>query len=370
MLRVEMKRKMMGRWLPVLLLSCMFTGCAPTTGEDENLILIEKEQEALTYEMAVVSIGDVQKTQKVRCTYQQVNDESISFSISGKRVAEVYVEEGDSVVKGQLLAELDIGNADAQIRTLEYNISRNEMILSNMQLNEDYEISMLWLKFLYQSGQSEWEKSALEANVERVQKNYQRSREDCEDAIALDKAELAMLKQDVKNSCVYAGMDGTVAFVEERLEGSTSVMGEEVMQIIDSSECLFEVSDVTWASSFKEGVEVDLSIISGTGAGEYRIVPYDKANWNEVLLFSLAGDTEDVNIGVGASGTISFALDERKQVLNVPLRAVHQAGGDSYVYVLGAGNMREVKWIETGLFGDETVEVISGLEEGEKVILK
>ena len=113
-----------------------------------------------------------------------------------------------------------------------------------------------------------------------------------------------------------------------------------------------------------------MTIISGTGAGSYKVVPYDMENWDELVLFTLSGDTSDVNIGVGASGTIQFTLDERKQVLTVPLKAVHEAGGESYVYVLGEGNMREVKWIETGLVGDTNVEVLSGLTEGEKVILK
>lgn len=360
----------MGRWLPVFLMGCLLTGCSTVAEEEENIILIEKEQEALVYEMATVAIDDVKKTQKLRCSYQQVNDESLSFSVSGKRVAEVYVQEGDAVVKGQLLAELDIGNADEQIRTLEYNIARNEIILSNLQLNEDNEISALWLRFLYQSGQSEGEKKALEENVARIQNNYRHTREDCEDAIALDKAQLAILKQDKKNCYIYAGMDGTVAMVKERLEGSTSVMDEEVIQIIDSSECLFEAKDLTWISYFEEGKEEDLTIISGTGAGSYKVVPYDMENWDELILFTLSGDTSNVNIGVGASGTIQFTLDERKQVLTVPIKAVHQAGDESYVYVLGEGNMREVKWIETGLVGDTNVEVISGLTEGEKVILK
>lgn len=354
----------------MIMMGCLLTGCATTTEEEDNLILIEKEQEALVYEMATVSVDDVEKTGKVRCSYQQVNDESLSFPVSGKRVAEVYVEEGDTVVKGQLLAELDIGNANEQIRTLEYNIARNEIILNNLTTNENNDISAVWLRFLYQSGQSDAEKKAVEENVARIQNNYRHSREDCEDVLALDRAQLAILKQDLRNSCIYAGMDGTVAKIKERLEGSTSVMDEEVIQIIDSTECLFEAKDLTWAAYFKEGTEVDLSIISGTGAGSYKVVPYDMENWNELMLFTLSGDTSDVNIGVGASGTLQFTVDKREQVLTVPIRAVHQAGGKSYVYVLGEGNMREVKWIETGLYGDINVEVISGLAEGEKVILK
>jgi len=61
---------------------------------------------------------------------------------------------------------------------------------------------------------------------------------------------------------------------------------------------------------------------------------------------------------------------KKEQVLNVPLRAIHTAEDKKYVYVVGQENVREVKWIETGLYGDDCVEVISGLTEGEKVILK
>lgn len=365
-----MKRKNVMRCTLVLLIGCLFTGCANATAQEDDLILIEKETAPITYEMAAVSIGNVQKTQKIRCSYQQVNDETLSFSISGKRVAEVYVEEGETVVKGQLLAELDIGNAEQQIRTLEYNIARNELNLKNSITNEQDEISALWLRFLFQSGKSAAEQAAVEKNVENIQKRYRHNREDWEDAVALDKAQLAALQTELKNSRLVAGMDGTVSDIKDYLEGSTSVMGEEIIKIIDSTDCLFEVTDVTWSDYFEEGREVDLSIVSGTGAGDYKLVPYDRANWGEVLLFTLSGDTENVNIGVGASGTIRFTVEERSQVLTVPLKAVHQASGKSYVYVLGEGNMREVKWIETGLFGDETVEVISGLTEGEKVIIK
>ena len=69
-------------------------------------------------------------------------------------------------------------------------------------------------------------------------------------------------------------------------------------------------------------------------------------------------------------GTMRYTTDYRTQVLTVPLKAVHLADGKSFVYVLGENQMREVKWIETGLFGDDKVEVVSGLAEGEKVIVK
>ena len=62
--------------------------------------------------------------------------------------------------------------------------------------------------------------------------------------------------------------------------------------------------------------------------------------------------------------------DSRQNVLTLPVGAIKNAGEKHYVYVLGEGDVREARWVETGLFGDSLVEILSGLAEGEKVILK
>ena len=57
-------------------------------------------------------------------------------------------------------------------------------------------------------------------------------------------------------------------------------------------------------------------------------------------------------------------------VLSVPRDTVHEAGDKSFVYTLTEENVREIRYIETGLVGDERVEILSGLSEGEKVLKK
>ena len=347
----------------------MLTGCARTEGQEENIVLIEKEAEEIVYEMAVVTVADVVKTEKVKCVYQQVNDEQVSFSTGGKRIDKVYVEKGDTVKKGQLLATLDTGNAADTMEKLEYQIARNELTLEYLETNQNNELSTIWLNFMYNSGGSESAKKATEANAEQILQRYEYSREDCEDAIALDKKELELLQKEVKQASVYAGMDGTVSFVQSDLEGSASIEGEVIIRIIDSTECLFAVEDVKYAEYFAADTIVSMSISSGSGAGSYELVPYRMEEWEDKLLFTIAQE-DDANIDVGTMGLMKVVLDERKQVLSVPAKAVHVADGRSYVYVLGADNVREVKWIETGLVGDTDAEVLSGLTEGEKVILQ
>ena len=55
-------------------------------------------------------------------------------------------------------------------------------------------------------------------------------------------------------------------------------------------------------------------------------------------------------------------------MLTLPLSAVYHADGKPYVYVLDENDFRQIVWIETGLVGDEKVEILSGLNEGDKVV--
>lgn len=361
------------RWLAVACLQGMLlamSGCGQTVDDNEGVIVVEQEAAPIVYDMAVAMLGDVQKTQRIKCTYQQMNDESLSFGISGISVKKVYVQEGDTVEKGQVLAELSSGSRQDEIARLEYQIARNQLQMDYSQINEDYEISTLWLSYLYQSGQSKEDRERLDEGVAQVQQNYEYYREDWQDAINLDMLQLEQLRREAADSRLVAGMSGTVSHIKEKLEGSTSVRGEEVMTIIDGSECLFMTQVPEYVSCFKEGEEVYMEIISGSGAGKYTLLPYEMEEWGEQQLFSLAEGAENATIEVGTIGSIVAVVDRRSQVLCVPTAAVHSAEGGDYVYVLGEDQMREVKWIETGLYGDSMVEVLSGLTEGERVILR
>ncbi len=353
----------------IINLLAVLSGCSSLEPADQ-VIVIEQEQEESLYELAVVSIGDVEKTIKVKCIYQQERDMDLSFSISGKQISRVYVKEGEHVAKGQLLAELSGGDLEERIRKLEYQIARNNLLLEQALESENYEISTCWLQFLYQSGQTEAEKERLEDKVVNIQKSYRYKREDYQDAIELDETQLAQLRTEIQQSRIYAPMAGSVSWMKERLEGATSARGEKIMTIIDSSHCYFVVEQAEYAKYFEAGIEVDMTIVSGTGAGQYKVVPYKIDQWGDRLMFTPSESGADSVIEVGATGTISVAQESRKQVTKIPLKALHKADGKTYVYVVGDDNLRQMKWIEVGLYGDDSVEVISGVSEGEKVILK
>ena len=79
-------------------------------------------------------------------------------------------------------------------------------------------------------------------------------------------------------------------------------------------------------------------------------------------------DNPDENIYVGVSAKAYIFIGESKGALTVPYSALCTDVEGDYVYVVNADNVRERKDIELGLCSGEYYEVLSGLNEGDKVI--
>ena len=362
--------KIQHRAAALLLAALCCTGCGEARPHEDRLLIMEQEQEPIQYDLAEASIGDVVLTERIPCTYTQREEQEISFSVSGRQISRILVRSGDSVVKGQLLAQLADSDSAGRMAELEYRIARNCLLLGYVDENENNEISARWLQFLYRSGRTGAEEEALKDSIAKLQQDNVFLRQDYQDAIDLDSMELENLRREDAAGRIYAGMDGTVSWVKQNLEGSTCARGEVVMRLIDGSDGLFMAEGREHGALFQEGVPVEMSIGVGTAAGEYELLPYEMEKWEEKLYFSLPEEYDGAVINMGARGTIKVVLDSREGVLAVPAGAVHRAENSFYVYVVGEGGLRQVRWVETGLFGDDCVEIRKGLEQGEKVILR
>lgn len=356
-----------------LCIPLLLAGCSKQTPAEENVLIVEKPQEEVDYNLTVVTKGDVSETQKIKCTYSQLNEQDVSFQVSGKRIAKVYVEDGDSVVKGQLLAELSNDHLDTRITSLQYQISRNTLLLE--QLNELEEDSLAKIELQYSQSSSnqgaqssEWEKEK-EKDIQSLYDSNKYAKQGYQDSIELDTEELEMLQAEQASCCIYASMDGIIADREKDLEGSTCVKGETILRIIDDSECIFVSTDTDYRDYFSEDSILSMSL-SGSSQGSYQLTPYHYKDWGEEMYFSILSCPDDANLNVGDLGNIELVLAEHTNVLTLPASAIHTADGAEYVYILNENSVREVKWVETGLHGKNTVEITANLSEGDKVFIK
>ena len=68
-------------------------------------------------------------------------------------------------------------------------------------------------------------------------------------------------------------------------------------------------------------------------------------------------------------GTLTLTLDTREDVLYVSADAISSAEGRSFVYYIDEQGMRRMQEVEVGLETGKLTEILSGLDEGDEIIL-
>lgn len=323
--------------------------------EEEHSIKIVNESVEASFDLAMTDIRDVVFSDHILCTYTQLSEEKYTFEKNG-RVAGVYVKEGDEVTKGTLLGNLDISSMQRENSELEQSIELTNLNRSHAEEKIEYYQSLIDSKAINILDREDYRLKIMELNEDI--RNY-----DSANQLAKDKIERNLV--EIERAKIYASVDGTVSFVKRDLQGSDAISGDLVFKIMDSSVCAFQATDKTAASYMTPGFPVTIDLSTGVSySAEVHSIDEKKG----IIDFYL--DEPDYSLAVGTRGSISIVLDEKKGVLSVPNTAVYSTDEFSYVYILTEEGVREIKKIETGLIGDNYVEVLSGLELYDSVIRK
>jgi RND family efflux transporter MFP subunit len=117
------------------------------------------------------------------------------------------------------------------------------------------------------------------------------------------------------------------------------------------------------------GQGVSVTTADGTPFhGTIRVVsPTISANDRTALVYVDLPADERLRPGMFARGEIAIGTGPAYMV---PLESVVSADGYSYVFVLSEDNIVARRRIETGALHDGSIEVVSGLEAGERIVVK
>lgn len=344
----------------VILFSCALAlcGCKKTQdGDDLSTVVSAGSEQA--YEMTTVQRGDVQMTKIIVANYQQVKAENLSFGVSGRRLAGVYVSMGDTVAKGDLLAELYCDEEKKELADLEYQIKTQEMQIEHLREQKELELTQLARR------KGEFSDEAYQGKVEELEKSYRLQTEDIEDQLYIERMLYDELYQWIEGCRIYAGMDGAVTYMGDTGSSFVSWAGNKVFTVSDSAECAFLCTEKDYIPYFTLGETYVFATSSGV---EYETVLEEIDETQGVMKFELT--VPQYNMTLGQRVLYTLVLEEKKDVLSIPKSAVHYAGENAYVYYFDEEGNRQVKEIEIGLQANSKMEVVSGLAEGDEVILR
>lgn len=189
-------------------------------------------------------------------------------------------------------------------------------------------------------------------------------------------------KVQLESTTVVAPRDGVVTqkYLEEGTiippGTSTFSQGTSLVQISDVSEMFVECAvDEADVGSVALGQHVSITTEAfpkGKLRGIVdRISPAAKTDQNvtsvQVRVRILPGYRDPIKPGMNA--TCEFITLEKKDVLIAPSQAIKRGANGSYVLLKGADPKKPVQQpIKTGEDGNEGVEVLSGLKEGDQVV--
>jgi RND family efflux transporter MFP subunit len=257
------------------------------------------------------------------------------------QVVSVHVKEGQQVKKGQLLARLDSRDYRSRVESIEANYK--------YALEEFNRISALAKRKIAAASQLD----QVEANLKalKAQRN---------------EARLALSRTQIK-----APIGGRLNALEAEV-GEYLPVGREVAQILQMEQVKVTVgvpeSDV--AAIFDlDSADVILEALNNRRVtGEKVFLSRQPRSLARLYNLELVVANPDGRILPGMFARVELIKEIHEDALTVPLYAVITRGEKYYVFVEkeGKAEMREVK---LGILSEWQVQVLSGLNPGEKVIV-
>lgn len=268
-------------------------------------------------------------------------------------VISVSVKNDQEVKKGDLIATLDMSDAEKTVR--------------------DAELSL-------------WDAQIKMAQTEKLYKHEteddRRSRQLQEVSVREAENRLSDAKEDLQKYSIRAPFDGVVTGLS--VSAGDSVSRDDVLATIISPELYVKVllNEVDAANvSVGQHASISFSAIGASGISgtvskmdTIGTVSSGVVSYNAEIGFE--GAPKDLKPGMSAD--VEIVLSEMKQVLSVPTTAIHSDGEKKYVLVFDASKRQDGSslsedmfrkvFVTTGGSDDVSTEIKSGLSEGDIVM--
>jgi RND family efflux transporter MFP subunit len=271
-------------------------------------------------------------------------------------VARVHVQEGQRVASGQMLVSLDTADLkaryDAQMATVAEMKARLDLALKNEANNR----ALLQKNFISQNAFD-----AVTNSAEVARANLKSA-----------EAQAAISQRALNDAAIRAPFDGTVAKrmvnIGEKVSPDTSVV-----QVVDLSRMELEAMvPVAEIPGIRIGQELAFNV-DGFGERNFkgkveRINPTAEAGSRSIAVFLVLSNADQALKG-GMFATGKLAAAARSAVNAVPIVALREEGGQSFVYVIEKDKVERkavtpgIRSVDLGL-----VEIRDGLAAGATVV--
>ncbi|MCR6545407.1 efflux RND transporter periplasmic adaptor subunit [Dehalobacterium formicoaceticum] len=325
----------------------VFSGCgAQETGTEQ-----QNEEKAVLVESGAVVTGDISSIATVNGKIAANLEVNIVPKMSGK-VAQVNFQVGDQVRKGAVILRLETTELQAQLK-------QARAVLAAAQANYESAVTNLERsKVLFEQG------AVSQQQLENAQTMVATGSTDSA------AASVKLIETQIANAVVTAPAGGIVS--ARMVEVGEMAAMAPVMTIVNINPVQVEANVIEGdINKLKAGQNVDVFVTAVqaepfTGTID-TISPAAESQSNTFpITIKIPNDGNKLKPGMFAE--MKLILETKKGVLLVPKQAVTESDGKKYVYVIKDQKALQTE-ITTGVEDEAQIQVLSGLAEGDQIVL-
>ncbi|MBO6678791.1 efflux RND transporter periplasmic adaptor subunit [Parvibaculum sp.] len=329
--------------------------------------------EEVTYRTATATRGTIEQTVTALGSLQPKEYVNVGAQVSGQ-LKKVYVEVGDEVREGDLLAEIDakvyeteVAAARARLTDLQSQLAgaQAELVLARRQYNRNADLAKIDAVSRDDLDTSETAVQTISAQIGSLKAQIEQQKSTVEGG----EANLGYTK-------IYAPIDGTVTS-QAALQGQTLNANQTAPTILTISDLDTMTVEAQVAEADVGKLETGMPVYFTTlGAPERRwtstvrqVLPTPEIV-NEVVLYTALVDiaNPDGRLMKDMTAQVFFLLGEAQDVVIVPVNAISEGPhGNAQVSVLTDKGPR-LRDVKVGLTNRVSAEISEGLDEGETVV--
>jgi len=293
-----------------------------------------------------VGRGNIKSVVSATGTVQAINSITISSRVTGL-ITEVRVKENDIVRAGQVLLVLDDTAIKAQVA--------------------QYQATLTNLTAVYERS-----KKLAAMGAEALQ------------LLDSDKANYLAAQATYDNNVSQLGYYVITSPVDGMVVGTPTPAGETIVQGISAAQSLLTIADMsnmqikalideTDIGKMKVGQQVLFTVdaqADKTFTGKVTSISRNATTSSNVVYYPvyIRVDAPEDLLFPTMTARVVITVGERNNVVVVPLAAITEENGQKSVEVMVTGKAQSIA-VKVGLTDDENMEIISGLNEGDQIVI-
>ncbi|MBP5313274.1 MAG: efflux RND transporter periplasmic adaptor subunit [Clostridia bacterium] len=290
----------------------------------------------IEYKMYNVIKGDIKREFTGVCKVESLGAVKHSYRSAGFPLEGYAVRTGQTVKKGDVLASLKVDAILGEIEAIELRLETEVM--------------------------NDWVETEL-------------------------RKEKAWLENQVKQKDLIATVDGTVTYINTKYtigkdHLNDNVEAGEVLVVVDPQEMSnaqgIMYVDSSIAKKYTLGLNSDVVLTTASDSSgqkksfDAKVVGASNTVYWDTDTVTYYIDLSNAPAEVKVGDRLSVRFEEDNQaigVVKIPVSALYTFEGRHYVYVLDSQGLRRECYVEVGISDDTFVEIKSGLEVGQQVVM-